>query len=224
MPLVPTEIANLTLSHLGAAPIADLDSDTSPPGKAIRRFYAPALKALLRSFPQFHFNRNIRTLTLVSTDPTTEWKYAYRYDYDALEVRRILSGVSEDNPDTVIPFKLHQDAAGGLIYTNQKDAVAELVFSPDDLADAHDDFALALSFELAMLTAPKIVREDPFGFAERLRPQRDYYLERAKTSAANEERPRPRPEGGYRRARRGGSGAGSGDPWSAHPTPLGPVV
>jgi len=162
-----TEIANLALSHLGVGKeIADLDTEASQEASSCRRFFAIARDATLRDFP-WPFATKFVTLGLIEADPTDEWSYSYRYPSDCLMVRRILSGLRNDNRQSRQPFKIVQDSSGRLIYTDEVEASIEYTVLEDDPAKYPPDFTMALSLRLAAYAAPRVTGGDPFKMGQR---------------------------------------------------------
>src|SRR5438046_2758921 len=98
MPLSSTtEIANMAISLIGIAKeIANLDSENSAEAKACRRFFANVRDTVLGDFP-WPFATKFATLSLVQTDPNDDWGFSYNYPSDALKIRRILSGIRNDD-------------------------------------------------------------------------------------------------------------------------------
>jgi hypothetical protein len=162
MPYTKTEIANLALSHLGTGKnIADLDSERSVEALACKQMWKIACETLQRE-NDWPFLTKIEDLTLVTTDPNTEWKYSYRYPTDCIVARRILSGVRNDTLESEVKYIIVRDDTGLLIFTDQEDAVLEYSVYDDSPAKWPPDFGLALSYRLAGLVAPRISTGDPF--------------------------------------------------------------
>lgn len=196
-----TSVSNLALSHLGVStPIANLETEKSTAARACRTFYDLTIEATLRDFP-WPFCTVFETLALVSTDPTSEWKYAYRYPTDCFKLRRILSGNRNDNRQGRIPYRIGHDDAGRLIYTDQQDAEIEYTYKETRPDRFTPDFTLAASFRLAGYIAPTVTGGDPFKLGERA--MRFYVFETtvAQANAVNEQQDEEPPEAESIRAR-----------------------
>lgn len=182
-----TEIANLTLGHIGVnKEISDIVSENSREAKAIRRFWDVCLEQVLRDHP-FGFQSKIQTLNLVEEDPNTDWLYSYRYPSDCLFVRKLLSGVNVTTPVDPIPYKLSKDSTARLILTNQQDAVAEYTSKEIDYDNIPSDFKMAFSFRLAVYVCPSLAAGEAFKIKGDL--MNSYLLEisKAEANSINEE-------------------------------------
>ena len=154
-----TEIANLALGHLGqSVEISNLQTTRTPEAIALRTIYDTTRRSTLRDFA-WPFAHKIAALGLVTTygvdadHPTSEYKYAYRFPSDCLQIRKLQSGVNPDNRQSRIPFKISRDATGGLLLTNLEDAIAEYTIDIEEVEKYTDDFVLAFSLRLAMYAA-----------------------------------------------------------------------
>lgn len=182
-----TEIANLSLSHLGIGKeIGNLDTERSEEAAACRRFYDTARDATLRDFPWPRFTKFV-TLALVETNPTDEWVFSYRYPSDCLELRRVLSGIRNDSRQSRVPYKIGQDVTGHLIYTDQADAQVEYTALISTVERYPSDFVLAFSFRLASLVAPRLTGGDPFKVGQRALELYMFEISKARATAVNEE-------------------------------------
>ncbi len=185
--MTSTEIANLSLTHLGIGKeIANLDTERSAEAITMRRIFEMCRDATLRDFP-WPFATEIRTLALVEEDPTDMWKYSYRYPTDCLMFRKIESDVAIDTADTRIVYKIGRDASGRLIYTNREDAVAEYTIKITDHQQFTPDFVWAFSLRLASYAAPKITGGDPFKMGGKAFAMYQFEIGKAESAARNEE-------------------------------------
>lgn len=183
------EICNLALTHLGVGTeIQNLETDKSEAGSACRRVYDTARDATLRDFP-WPFATKTRDLSLIETDPNDEWNFSYRYPSDALKVRRLLSGVRTPTNEQRAPFKIVQDDAGLIIYTDQENACAEYVKRETNPDIYPDDFVLALSWRLAMYVAPRLTSGDPYNLRQQAQQMYEVELTRAARNSFNESQP-----------------------------------
>lgn len=201
-----TEIANTTLSHLGVGKeIANIETENSQEANACRRFFNIAKEQVLRDFPWPCVTKEA-ALALVATNPTVEWTYAYRYPTDCLKLRRIFSGLRNDNRQTRVPFKIVRDASGRLIYTDMINAIMEYTFAETDSSRFTPDLAQALALRLAVYVAPRLTSGDPFKMGERAWKLYIVELTRAQANAENEVQDEEKPEAEWINARDGGSG------------------
>ncbi len=189
-----TAIANLAISHLGIGKeIANLDTERSAEAQACRRFYETAREITLRDFA-WPFATKINELGLVEEDPNDEWAFSYRYPTDCLTVRRILSGIRNDNRQSRVPYRVTRDSSGLLIYTDMEDAELEYTIDETDVSRFPADFVMALSFLLATYTAPRLTGGDPFKLGPRAMELYQLELSKARATAANEEQAEELPD------------------------------
>lgn len=194
------EIWNTALSHLGIEKeIAGVD-ERSAEAAACRRFYDPTVDQLLRAFA-WSFATRFATLALVEADPTSEWSYSYRYPSDCLLVRRILSGLRNDTPDTRIEYRITSDASGLLIYTDQADAEVEFTVLANDPLRYPSDFTSALSLLLAAKMAPRLTSGDPYKLRERNLNLFLAEIAEAKSASINEQQVPVEPDASWIRER-----------------------
>lgn len=186
-----TEIANLALAHLGIGKeIATLETENSAEARILRRFYETARDAVLRDF-DWPFAGKRAALGLVETDPTDEWAYSYRYPSDALKLRRIPSGTRNDTLASRIPFVVGQDTTGQLIFSDQAEAEMEYTLRVTAVEKYSPDFILALSYLLAVYSAPALTGGDPFKLGDKAAKFYQYMIAKAQASALGEEQPDP---------------------------------
>lgn len=201
----PTEIANTALSHLGVGKeIANIETENSQEANACRRFYDISREQVLRDF-NWPFATKEIALGLVSANPTTEWTYAYRYPSDCLKLRRIFSGLRNDNRNSRVPYKLVRDAAGRLIYTDMPNALMEYTYNEKDSERFTPDFVQALAARLATYIAPRLTSGDPSKMGERAYKLYVLEITKAQASAANEQQDEMKPEAEWINARDGGT-------------------
>lgn len=210
-------ICNLALFHIGnGKSIADFDTEESHEARACRVFYDDVLEEVLK-VRHWPFAKKFATLALVETDPTTEWKYSYRYPSDCLEVRRIIDDLSNqsdldnlggeravillDGPR--IPYVLGSDDQGFLIYTDKENAQIEYTRRVDEIVRWPADFKMAVSALLGFYIAPRLAAGDPFKMADRCFQLYTKKLDNASANAGNEEQQRPDPDSEFIRTRQG---------------------
>ena len=198
-----TEIANLAISHLGIGKeIGNLETEKSEEAQAIRRFFDTVRNQVLRDFP-WPFATKFVNLALVEQDPTEEWAFSYRHPSDALKLRRILSGLRNDHRQSKVPFRISRDDSGLLIFTDFEDAQLEYTFEEEDPLRFPDDFIQALSFRLAAYVAPRLTKGDPFKVGRNAMEMYLFEINRAQSTAANEEQMDEIPQSEFIRFREG---------------------
>lgn len=196
-----TSISNLALSHLGhSKEIVNYETDTTQEAKTIRRYFQTALENTLRDYP-WPFATKLDDLVLVSTYPNDEWGFSYRYPTDCLRLRRILSGVRNDNRQSRVPYKVGRDDTGLLIFTDQEDAKIEYTYKEFDPQRYPADFVMAFSLRLASFIAPNITGGDVNGMGNRALQLYLHEIDKAKSSATVEEQDEEVPESDFIRSR-----------------------
>lgn len=184
-----TEICNFALSHLGIGKrISNVETDVTAEAKVCRIFFEPSRDKVLRDFP-WPFATKILALGEIEESPNDEWGFSYRYPSDCLAFRRILSGTRNDTRQSQIPYRIAQDAAGKIIFTDREEAQGEYTVRTEDPAIYPPDFVLALSFLIAAYIAPAISAGDPFKLGARAAQFYEYEIDKAKANAANEVQP-----------------------------------
>lgn len=187
-------ICNMALSHLGQdVEIADVENENTPQARAMRRFYATALKQTLRDF-NWPFATKTVALELVEENPTSEWAYAYHYPSDCVQFRRILSGIRNDNAQSEVPFRVAYGSASAVIYTDAKEAEGEYTVLVDDPSRFPDDFTQALSMRLAAYVAPRIGGPQAIKLREAILALYFHELGGSRANAMNEEQAEEEPE------------------------------
>lgn len=203
-----TEICNLAITHLGVGKtIDDVDTESSEEALICRRYYDTVRDMTLRDYA-WPFATKISSLALVESNPNTEWDYSYRYPSDALYIKRILSGVRNDNRQSRASYKIVRDDTGLLIYTDERGASIEYTAKTSDPTFYPSDFIMALSLHIAVYIAPKLTKGDPFGMANKVMQMYEMEISRAKAKAANEEQLDQRPDSEFIRVREGYDGFG----------------
>jgi len=196
-----TDIANKALSHIGQGDeIQNFDTDDSKEATACRRFMQDAIDATLTDF-DWPFAQKTVTLDLVSTDPTTEWPFAYRYPADCLTFKRFIIGERNLTPENIVPFKIMADGAGQLIYCDINPAIGQYTAKVTNTELFPSLLVLGLSYMLASLIAPRITAGDEFGASKRCLALAMSYIQAAKANVANEAQADKRPESEFIRTR-----------------------
>lgn len=198
------DICNMALSHLGVSTeIQNLETERSKEAQACRRFYVPTRDEVFRDFA-WPFATVIEDLALVSSEPNTDWSYAYRYPADAVMIRSLWSGYSrKETAGSRIPYRISRDSAGRLIYTDQAaaDAVVEYTMIETDTERYPPDFVDALSLLLASKIGPRVAGGDQFQLADRAFKMYWMRIGQARANALNEQQPDPPPDSDFILAR-----------------------
>jgi len=203
------EICNRALNHLGVGKeISNLTTETGDEALACRQNFAPLRDMMFRDFP-YSFATKIVTLGLVEENPTTEWNYSYSYPSDCLFVRRIPSGLRNDNRQSQVSYRVMRSDAGLLIYTDMKDAELEYTFRATDGLQYPEDFAWALSWLMATVMAPRLTAGDPFKLGDRAVQFYEAFLGKAQANDLNEQQPDEEPQSEMIRERNGDQNQGS---------------
>jgi hypothetical protein len=154
---------NLALSRIGSSQhITDPLTDESLDAHLVAEHWTEAVLQTLRDFP-WPFATKYSTLTLVEgevADPVNgDWTFAYRKPGDCVFERRIVVprvGAIDPEPP---PMGFSHDATGGLILTNEPDAVLEYTARPVCVAFQGDPlFRDAVAWKLASIIAPPLSR------------------------------------------------------------------
>lgn len=200
MPYSSTEIANMSLRHLGIQKEIASFTEKSAEASACNRFYDIAREDALREY-RWPFAQKIVTLGLLDEDPNDEWSYEYSVPSDCLNFGRILSGERNDSRQSRIAYRLVYGTSGTSIFTDEEDAEGEYTVNVDDTGRFSADFVMALSYKLASLIAPSITGGDPFKLGERAMKLYQWQLGKAVSKAFNEEQPEEDPGSEFERAR-----------------------
>lgn len=182
-----TEISNYALSHIGVSkPIADVETEISQEAKACRRFYEDTLKMVFREH-NWGFATKTQSLSLVASNPTTEWNYSYAYPSNCMRINKILSGTSFDTRESRIDYRKVNNGSQVLLYCNLASAVAEFVEYTEDTTLYPVDFKMGFSFLLAYFICPSLSKGDPFKIKNEMYNQYLNIISRAKANELNEE-------------------------------------
>ena len=197
-----TEIANMALAHLGSSKtIQDLDTENSKEAKACRTFYETVVDELLRDYA-WPFATQFADLALVEEDPVNEWGFSYRYPADCLMIRRIPSGLRNDNRQSRVPYRIGSDDQGKLLYCDVPDASVEYTHTRGrNIALWSSDMIHATSYKLAAMVAPLITGGDPFKIQELVIALERRAAAKAAANAFNEEQAEEIPDSEFIRAR-----------------------
>jgi len=197
-----TFVSNLALSHLGiGSEIQSFTSDSSKEAKACRQFFDIALDEMLRDFV-WPFCTKVATLALVEENPTSEYRYAYSYPVDCLDIRKILSGIRNDTRQSRVHYRVVAGSSGNLIYTDAE--LAEIEYTSkvgQDPARWFPDFTMAFSYRLAAYIAPRVTAGDPFKVGQTTMQMFQLSIKKAAANARNEEQAEQQPDSEFINAR-----------------------
>lgn len=202
MPLSSTtEIANMAISLLGVGKsIANLDTENSAEARACRIFFENVRDSVLSDYP-WGFCTKYATLALVETSPNIEWGFSYRYPSDALQMRRILSGIRNDNQDSRVPYRIAQDSSGLLLFTDQPNAQIEYTVLVEAVEFYPAKFVAALAYRLAASVASRLTTGDPYKREVRCLQFYGQMLSEAQAGDFDEAQPERPPESEFIRGR-----------------------
>lgn len=139
-----TQLANLALARLGIDPITSID-DGNKPARTCKTFLSIVRDDVLRA-ADWGFARRRVELSLVSENPTDDWRYAYRAPTDCLKILEITSTVG---PDWRIKYEIESDDTGTLIYTMDDSPVLLYTKRISTSANCPSDFVMAVAYRLA---------------------------------------------------------------------------
>jgi hypothetical protein len=155
-----TRIVNEALLEIGSTKVlTNYCTQQTLEAQSARILYEPSVRSTLHAFP-WPFATRYATLALAVTQPNNQdWAFSYRQPVDCVFERRISvargPGVDPKGP----PFELSSDASGGLIFTNEPNAVLEYTCRPNCVAFTGDAlFREALKWHLAAAMAPPVTR------------------------------------------------------------------
>jgi hypothetical protein len=150
---VRIDLANAALGHIGEGHlIANLSTDRTPAGIAIKRFYDQTRQSMLAEH-DWQFARRTTTMAGYGPAPPT-WSYAYLRPAGCAAVRVVLSS------GTVIDYGIGgvTDAAGNDVdLILSQNPASHVVWTRDVVNEARWPYAFALAFEwrlAAMICRP----------------------------------------------------------------------
>ena len=109
------QIFNLALSHLGVGLTVSDVNESSEAAQVCRTFFDTTRDIVLKDH-NWSFSTKFVDLVKEEDDPTSEYKFSYRYPGDCLQIRKILSGTRNDSRQTRIHYKITHDDEGK-VYT-----------------------------------------------------------------------------------------------------------
>lgn len=187
------DICNFALGHLSITKTIASLTESSIEAKTCNRFYPIARDKTQRDH-NWGFNRRFTKLDLVECNPTCEWGFSYRVPTDAIRLRKILSGIRNDNQNTLVPYLRTSDNQGELLYTDMIKAELEYSTLMQDSSKFDGDYVMALSLMLAFLIAPSVTGGDPNKLGDRAMNQYMRAIGEARSNDFNEQQEDKMPE------------------------------
>jgi hypothetical protein len=135
--------------------IANTETDTSNENKVLETHYETAFMATLEDLDLDSTSSEV-TLELVASDPNDRWLYAYKYPLKCAFLRRIVSPVVTDTRATHIDKRVGIHEGQKVIFTNESEAIAEIIMNDVPLSSLSSIASLAIALRLATLAAPLI--------------------------------------------------------------------
>lgn len=150
------DIYNLTLAHLLLIKrTSDPDADNSKEIQVLNSVYQAAFLKTLEELDLDSTSTQMN-MELVAEDPNDLWSFAYKYPSKCVRFRRLQSPVVRDTRDTQIPKNIRIYNGTKCIFTDEDSAIAEFISSDTKLSALSASAGLALSYKLAILSAPLI--------------------------------------------------------------------
>jgi hypothetical protein len=149
------DICNLALAHLGnkAQVVSISPVDGSVEADYCARFYAIARDEIIEA-GDWTFARTRMVLTLLATNPSATWDYAYQLPSDCMVPRRLVTGEYYMHEDDSRDF----DVEGSTFLTNQADATLIYTRPMEDPTKFPAGFITCVSYKLAAYLAGPILR------------------------------------------------------------------
>lgn len=158
-------IYNLALSALLLGKeVTEISTDKSNEVRVFNIHWNTALGSTLKDLDLDSLSSPV-TLEFIEEIDEGPWKYVYKYPSNCGLLRRIQSSVLTDTSRTHIPKRVGVHNNVKAIFTNEYDAIAEIIPRNISLALLNENAALAIAYKLAWLSAPLITGKG----AQRLR-------------------------------------------------------
>lgn len=151
------KIFNLALGALLLTrEISDADTESTTEAKVLRTHWDIALRKTLQDL-DLDSTFSTVPLELFATNPNELWLYAYKYPSNCSFFRRIVSNAKKDNRTTQIPRQIGIHAGVKVIFTNQAEALADIITHDFNLQVLNPSAGLAIAYHLAYLSKALIV-------------------------------------------------------------------
>lgn len=151
------QIANMALSHVGAASSIESLDENSPEAKACKLWYTLALEQALEGF-DWSFARKRQALAVAGDAPPSEWGFRYQYPAECVRFHSMWNPLGPDAD--AVPFEIETDSGDQrTIVTNLQSAIGlftKLITAP---ASYTPMFVEALSRSLAHHIAFTLTRD-----------------------------------------------------------------
>lgn len=203
MTITATQICNLALIEVGAAPLSSFEADQTKEGKTARLIFHHCRRLALA---HCGWNGATKFAQLTQMEDTTPTMYDYAYEVPD-DLVRVLSIHPSNDPNTGVPYKLAYQAGSGddeteyAVLTNTNQAYISYIWDQQDLGAMSPGFHDILSFELARKFASALNK------TEAAKELTDKQLKRrltiAKAIDGQEDYPERLAEGSWHRSRFG---------------------
>lgn len=149
------QLCNMALGRIKAQPITNLLTETSKQAATCRIFYEPLRDALLREYP-WAFSVRRQVLALSTDENLTTYQYAYQLPTDpkCLGILEVLS-------EALIPSLYPYEEEGGLLFTNEPNAVIRYIGQIVDPNEFDPIFVDAFAWRLAAEMIDAITGKEP---------------------------------------------------------------
>ena len=133
----------------------DTENDSNPAVRVLRLMWVPAWNSALEDMD---LNRTATKQVLELTTYTDPyWKFVYKYPANCAKFRRICSNTPIDNFETEIPAATMTVQGVACIFTNQCNAMAEIIPNDIPFASITPNAGLAIAYRLAFMCSSLIV-------------------------------------------------------------------
>lgn len=155
-------VALLALGHLGATShIIDLDTDNTTTAKVINRHLQTSLETAVEAFEWAFLNKE-QALTLITSNPTTQWGFEYSYPSDAQVIRELAQEacfIKNVNlyPEQKIPWQDIYDVSHTHLYCDLSQAWARYTKTVLVSDSVPNHFGRYWAGQLAKDIAPSII-------------------------------------------------------------------
>lgn len=154
-----TQIFNLALGALLLSRrTVNADTDSTNEVVTLRTHWDAALAHVLGDM-DLDSTATQAALTLIEDYPEDfpEWTYVYRHPSNCAKFRRIKSCQIMDDRDSHIPKLIRIYDGEKAIFTNEVEAIGEMILTNIDIGELSAPAGLALAYHLAFLSSPLIV-------------------------------------------------------------------
>lgn len=149
-------IYNLALSALLLGKeVTEVSTDKSNEVRVLNIHWNTALGSALKDLDLDILSSPV-TLELIAELENGPWSFVYKYPTNCALLRRIQSPVLIDTSRTHIPKRVGVHENVKAIFTNEYNAIAEIVPRNVSLALLNENAAMAIAYKLAWLSAPLI--------------------------------------------------------------------